>query len=121
MSSRRELQERRRNLHEQMRALSYEPLMRGSVVERTRRCGSKRCACATDDSARHAGKYLSVHANGRTQVMHLREEDETRVRAAIAAYGRVWKIIEGLTACELAQLRLDARERARARLEKRRR
>jgi hypothetical protein len=115
MSSRRELEHRRQELHAQMRELVHVPLMRGSIVERRRRCGRARCACATDDAARHAGKYLSVHLGGRTRVVHLRAEDEDRVRAAIEAYERVWKIIDGLTTCELAQLRRDARERARTR------
>jgi hypothetical protein len=115
MSSRREIDHRRQELHVQMQALVYAPLMRGSIVERRRRCGSPRCACAKDESARHPGKYLSVHLDGRTSVVHLRAEDEDHVRAAIDAYERLWRIIDGLTACELAQLRRDARERARTR------
>src|SRR5215468_7380030 len=115
MSSRREIEHRRQKLHEQLRALVYAPLMRGSIVERRRRCGSPRCACARDDAARHPGKYLSVHLDGRTRVVHLRAEDEDRVRAAIEAYERVWRIIDGLTACELSQLRRDARQRTRTR------
>ena len=103
----------------QMRALVHVPLMRGSIVERRRRCGSAHCACATDEAARHPGKYLSVHLDGRTRVVHLRAEDEADVRAAIEAYERLWKIIDGLTACELAQLRRDARERARTRSNRR--
>lgn len=47
--------------------------------------------------------------------MHLRPEDEDRVRRAVDAYDRVWRIIDGLTACEVADLRREARERARGR------
>lgn len=89
--------------------------MRGSIVERLRRCGRPNCACAGDPDARHGGKFLTVHLNGRTQALHVRPEDEARVRGAIAAYGRLWEIINGLTACELSDLRREARERRRSR------
>ena len=114
-SNREEIQRRRRRLHEELRVLSREPLMRGSIVERLRRCGRPNCACARDPKARHGGKFLTVHLEGRTQALHLRPEDEARVRQAIAAYGRVWAIINGLTACELRELRRAGRERRRAR------
>ena len=116
MSSDREgNQRRRRLLHEQLRALSFEPLMRGSLVERLRRCGRPNCACARDPAARHGGKFLTVFLDGRTQAIHVRPEDEQRVRDAIAAYARLWDIINGLTTCELADLRREVRERRRAR------
>ena len=114
-SDRDEIQRRRRRLHEQLRALSGEPLMRGSIVERLRRCGRPNCACARDPKARHGGKFLTVHLEGRTHALHLRPEDEARVRQAITAYDRVWEIINGLTACELRELRRAGRERRRAR------
>ena len=111
-SDRDEIQRRRRRLHEELQALSGEPLMRGSIVERLRRCGRPNCACARDPKARHGGKFLTVHLEGRT---HLRPEDEARVQQAITAYDRVWAIINGLTACELRELRRAGRERRRAR------
>jgi len=114
-SDREEIQRRLRHLHEQLRALSGEPLMRGSIVERLRRCGRPNCACAREPKARHGGKVLTVHLEGRTHALHLRPEDEARVRQAIMAYGRVWEIINGLTACELRELRRAGRERRRAR------
>jgi hypothetical protein len=114
-SNREEIQRRRRRLHEELRVLSSEPLMRGSIVERLRRCGRPNCVCARDPKARHGGKFLTVHLEGRTQALHLRPEDEAQVRQAIAAYGRVWAIINGLTACELRELRRAGRERRRAR------
>ena len=89
--------------------------MRGSIVERRRKCGKANCACASDPEARHGGKVVAVFLDGRTQVLPLRREDESRVRGAIKAYERAWRIINGLTACELADLRRQARERRRAR------
>ena len=118
-SDRDAINRRRRDLHAQMRALAFEPLMRGSVVDRVRKCGRSNCACAHDKSARHHGKYLSVHIGGRTQAIPLRQEDEERVAQAIAAYKRLWAVIEGLTECELSDLRREARERRRARARRR--
>jgi len=106
---------RRRQLHVQMRALSVEPLMRGTLVERLRKCGKPTCACAKDPSARHGGKFLTVHLDGRTQAVHVRPEDEERIRKALSAYARLWEIINELTACELSDLKRQARERARSR------
>jgi hypothetical protein len=114
-SERNENQKRRRELREALRALSCAPLMRGSIVERVRRCGRPNCACAKDPAARHGGKFLTVHLDGRTQSLHLRPEDEERVRQAIAAYDRLWDVLNGLTACELSDLRREARERRRSR------
>ena len=110
---------RRRQLHEQLRALTDEPLMRGSVVERRRKCGKPNCACASDPDARHRGTVVTVFLNGSTQVLPLRSEDESRVRRAVEAYERAWRIINGLTACELADLRREARERRRSRRRRR--
>ena len=99
--------------------MSEQPLMRGSVVERQRRCGRANCACARDPQARHRGTFLTVHLQGATQAVHVRPEDEAGVRAAVAAYQRLWAVIDGLTACELADLRRQARERRRARQRRR--
>lgn len=116
MASDREQTERRRHeLREQLRAVGLAPLMRGSLVERLRRCGRANCACATDPARRHAGKVLTVQLEGRTHSLHVRPEDEPRVRAAIGAYCKLWDIINALTVCELSDLRRQGRERRRAR------
>lgn len=115
MASEREtVQRRRRKLHDQLRALAHQPLMRGTIVERWRACGKSNCACASDPQARHRGKVLTVSVEGRSQTLALRQQDELRVRGAIAAYERAWQIINELTACELADLRRQARERRRS-------
>ena len=98
-----------------MRSLIDGPLMRGSIVERTRRCGKANCACASDDNARHGGLYLSVHLDGSTRAVHLRPSDVERVRAAIERYQRLWETLTELTSCEMADLRRAAGERRRAR------
>lgn len=115
MASEREtVQRRRRKLHDQLRALAHQPLMRGTIVERRRTCGKSNCACASDPQARHRGKVLTVSVEGRSQTLALRQQDELRVRGAIAAYEQAWQIINELTACELADLRRQARERRRS-------
>jgi hypothetical protein len=114
-SDREQTQRRRRKLHEELRALSFAALMRGSLVERLRRCGRPNCACAHDPSRRHGGKFLTVQLGGRTHALHVRSEDEPRVRAAIDAYTKLWGLINELTACELSDLKREARERRRAR------
>jgi hypothetical protein len=120
MPSDRELtQRRRRDLREQLRGLSLAPLMRGSLVERLRRCGRPNCACARDPRKRHGGKFLTVQLGGRTNALHVRPEDEPKVRLAIEAYAKLWEIINALTACELSDLRREARERQRSRRRRR--
>ncbi|MEK7331496.1 MAG: DUF6788 family protein, partial [Candidatus Eisenbacteria bacterium] len=79
--------------------MSAQPLMRGSVVERVRRCGRANCACARDPRARHRGTFLTVYLQGATQAVHVRPEDEAAVRAAVAANRRRWRLIDALTAC----------------------
>lgn len=118
-SDREATRRRRRQLHDQLRALTHESLMRGSIVERRRKCGKPNCACASDPDARHGGRVVTVFLDGRAQTIPLRSEDEPRVRRAVEAYERAWRIINGLTACELADLRRQARERRRARRRRR--
>lgn len=84
-------------------------------MERLRRCGRANCACAHDPRKRHGGKFLTVQLDGRTQALHVRPDDEAQVRTAIDAYTQLWKVINELTVCELADLRRAARQRRRAR------
>lgn len=114
-SDRQENQRRRRELHEQLRALNFAPLMRGNLYERLRKCGRKNCACARDLEARHRSLFLSVFLDGRTVGQHVRPEDADRIRAALKSYERLWEVVNGLTACEVADLRREARERKRDR------
>ena len=120
MSSDRQLtQRRRRELHRELRALGTAPLMRGTLYERLGRCGRKSCACARDPKARHRSHFLSVFLEGRTRGLHVRACDVERVRNAIAGYDRLWEIINALTACEVADLSREARDRRRARQQRR--
>lgn len=110
---------RRQQLREALVSLSYEPLMRGSLIERRRKCGHGNCACAKDESARHPGLFFSVRLGGRTEAMHVRPDDEAHLRAALAGYERLWDILTDLTQCELADLRRRVRERRRSQARRR--
>lgn len=110
---------RRQQLREALVSLSYEPMMRGSLVERRRKCGRRNCACAKDDAAKHPGLHYSVRLRGRLESMYVRPEEEADVRAAIAAYGRLWDILTELTECEVADVRRRARERHRSQARRR--
>lgn len=114
-SERQAIEQRRSALQRQLRALSLERLMRGTIYERRRRCGRPSCACARDPKARHASQFLTVFLEGRTRGVHLRVEDAPQVEAAVAAYERLWEVINALTACEVADLRRQVRERQRGR------
>ena len=114
-SERQRLLARGQQLRQRMRSLSHGPLMRGSLVERLRRCGRRNCVCARDPDARHGGKFLTVQLDGRTEALHVRSQDEAHVRDALAAYARLWEVINDLTRCELAELRRQVRERRRER------
>jgi hypothetical protein len=70
---------------------------------------------AEADLILRGGKVVTVFLDGRTQVLPLRAGDEARVRSAVEAYERAWRIINELTACELSDLRREKRERQRAR------
>lgn len=93
--------------------------MRGSLYERFGRCGRKSCACARDPNARHRSHFLSVFLDGRTRGLHIRAEDVERVRTAITGYEQLWELVNALTACEVADLRREARDRRRARQQRR--
>jgi hypothetical protein len=119
LSHRRAIDQRRKLLLARLSSLARGPLMRGSIVERLRRCGKSNCACATDASARHGGLYLSVHLDGATQAVPLRAADVERVRAAVEQYQQLWLTLTELTECELSDLRRSAQERRRGRARRR--
>lgn len=109
------MERRRVKLLDELRSLATTPLMRGSLVERLRVCGRKNCGCASDPKRRHAGVYLSVHLDGRTRSIHVRPEDEARLRRMLAGYERLWAVVNELTAVEVEALGAAIRGRASAR------
>jgi len=105
------IQDRRRRARNKLRQLTFVPLMRGSLVERRRKCGHSYCACATDPERQHPGMFFTVKLDGRQQSLHVRPEDEPAIRAAVEAYDCLWNLVNELTACEIDQLRQAARNR----------
>jgi hypothetical protein len=92
------LEQRRQRLLDQLHELP--DLMRGSLYERERKCGRAACTCATG-GPRHKGLQLTVNIGGRTRTRYVRQERAV-IEARIAAYRRLWKIVEELTALNLA-------------------
>ena len=78
-------------------------LMRGLVYERQRKCGRPTCACA-HGGPRHPGLQLNATVGGRTRTRYIRHAERATVEAWIAAYHRLWAVVEELTEVNLALL-----------------
>jgi len=78
-------------------------LMRGIVYERQRKCGRPSCACA-HGGPRHPGLQLNVTLGGRTRTRYIRQGERATVEAWIAAYHRLWELVEELTEVNVALL-----------------
>lgn len=81
------------------------PLVRGSVVQRRRRCGHAQCHCATEGSL-HVSAYLSVAVEGKTQPTDLPAADEQHVREASERYRRFRRARTRLVELTAEQLQL---------------
>ena len=83
--------ERRRRLLAKLPPL--DEVLRGSLVERSVRCGTASCHCARGE--RHAAVSLSVtHRGGRTEQISVPRDLVARVRHGIAIYQQWWAILE---------------------------
>ncbi len=78
-------------------------LMRGVVYERQRKCGRPTCVCA-HGGPRHPGLQLNVTVDGTTRTRYVRQGERARVEAWVAAYHRLWALVEELTEVNLALL-----------------
>ena len=83
-------------------------LMRGIVYERQRKCGRRSCACARG-GPRHPGLQLNVTLGGKTRTRYVRQGERAQVEAWVAAYHRLWQVVEELTAVNLALLNAEPR------------
>ena len=89
-------------------------LMRGKVFERERKCGRATCPCASG-GPRHPGLQLTVNLQGRTRTRYVRRGERAAVEAKVAAYRRLWALVEELTEVNLTLLNavpLEAEEEA---------
>jgi hypothetical protein len=78
-------------------------LMRGTIVKVGVKCGRPGCAC--DQGAKHRKVHLSVNLQGRTRGCYLGRAREAAVAPLLAEYERAWRLINELTAVNLALLR----------------
>lgn len=79
-------------------------ILRGSLVERSVRCGKQSCRCV--DGALHRAVYLSVtHRGGRTEQISVPRELVATVRHGMAVYRRCWEILEQVAAVNRDLLR----------------
>jgi hypothetical protein len=100
------LRRRRRQLLKQLPDL--ETLLRGSLIERYKRCGKPGCKCANGPG--HGPKYyLSVSIpGGQPQMDYVPQVDYPDVAERLANYHRVREIIEEI--CEINRELLRRRE-----------
>lgn len=92
--------------------LAREPLVRGTLYERRRRCGRPGCRCARGEL--HVGQAFCVSEAGRTQHQPLAHVDPVRLRAGVAAYGEFRAARQQLRAASQQLLSLvDELEQAR--------
>jgi hypothetical protein len=69
-------------------------ILRGSLIERYKRCGKPGCKCA--DGPGHGPKYyLSVsHPGARPQMDYVPQDDYTQTKELLANYQRAREILE---------------------------
>jgi hypothetical protein len=98
------LRRRKQRALRELRELLRSNIMRGSIVETTRRCGKPNCACAKDERRRHARRTVTVNIGGRTRTVHLDDAHQPEVREATARYRRLWRVLDELTELNLKLL-----------------
>ena len=100
------LRRRRKQLLRQLTAL--DTLLRGSLIERYKRCGKPGCKCAKGRG--HGPKYyLSVSFSGsRPQMDYVPQADYPEVLMRVNHYHRVREILEKI--CEINRELLRRRE-----------
>jgi hypothetical protein len=86
-----------------------EEVLRGSILERSVRCGQPNCRCASGE--RHAATVFSVSfPGGRTEQISLPAAVVPTVRGWVANYQRWWEIIEKVSGINRELLRAQRRK-----------
>jgi hypothetical protein len=102
------LLKRRQRLLAKLPAL--DEVLRGSIVERSIRCGKAQCRCAAGEL--HTVVYLSVtHRGGRTEQISLPRELLPTVRDGVRIYQQWWEILEQVSAVNRELLRVRRAKR----------
>ena len=99
--ARHKLEQQRDALLTELRGIGN--LMRGTIGTLGVKCGRPDCHCAQGE--KHQKVHLSVNLHGRTQSCYLGHEREALVAPLIAEYARAWRLINDLTAVNLALIR----------------
>jgi hypothetical protein len=100
------LRRRRKQMLRQLPPLEH--LLRGSLIERYKRCGKPGCKCA--EGSGHGPKYyLSVSTTGqRPQMDYVPQADHALASEYLANYYRVREIVDAI--CEINRELLRRRE-----------
>jgi hypothetical protein len=69
--------------------VSTQPLLRGTLVERRRRCGRSTCRCANDPAQAHPALYLFASDGQRRRQWYVPREWHQRVRQWVDNYRQV--------------------------------
>ena len=105
MPSRTGFPAKERALYSTLRRLLGQPgLLRGTLVEMRRTCGTAGCGCATDRTRRHRSLYLALSLNGQRRMLYIPAAWEARVREWAARYREVREVLEQITRQRLAQV-----------------
>lgn len=102
------LRRRQRRALRELRELLRSNVMRGSVVDATRRCGKPNCVCAKDKARRHPRRVVTVKVGGRARTVHLDEAHLGEVKRATANYRQLWRLLDELTEVNLRLLAYPA-------------
>ena len=103
------LRQRRAALLQQLHGLPN--LMRGTVYEPERKCGRASCSCATG-GPRHTTVRLNVTLGGRTRTRYVRQGERAAIEVMVAAYQRLWALVDELTEVNLRLLNAEPAGRA---------
>lgn len=107
MSSRGTMPPKERRLRSRLCQLLHEGgLLRGSLIERRRKCGNPKCVCAHGEG--HPGVYVNQSREGKNSQLYVPRSWEERTRAWLARYEEVRDLLEQLS--ELYRERLKNRE-----------
>jgi hypothetical protein len=82
--------------------ITQQPFLRGSLVERTRRCGKPTCRCRNGQL--HRSLYLAVRHRGRRALLYIPRPLEETVRLWLHNGRRLREQLEALNQQQLEQL-----------------
>lgn len=74
-----------------------EGFLHGSLIEMARRCGKPGCRCASDDQARHRSLCLGQTRGGKTTMIHIPADLESRVRQWVENFQEAAALLEELS------------------------